>query len=150
MMNRQSLIPFRPAAITHVTRGQSFSRATSHFNEMQRAITSACAVATAFSPLGDVFRQSLNLAMAFEGLWMVILACMIKPGDLMRQMSSMWLEMEASISEWWASTSDDSPLFDDDYDFDDEIIGMEIRFVAFADADTGLWSDDETSDEYEQ
>ena len=94
-------------------------------------------------------------------LWTVILACMLnkemknnngieneteeKSGDLLRRVSSTLQDVSTGISEWWASTSDDSPLFDDDYDFDDDIIGMEISFVTVAndDDDMSLSNDDD-------
>ena len=68
-----------------------------------------------------------------------------KSGDLLRRVSSTLQDVSTGISEWWASKSDDSPLFDDDYDFDDDIIGMEISFVTVAndDDDMSLSNDDD-------
>ena len=67
-------------------------------------------------------------------------------------MSSTYREISTEISEWWASTSDDTPLLsDDDFDeFDDDIIGMEITFVTYSDEDLS-WScadDEDDGDDY--
>ena len=168
MMDLQTLIPFRCGSIKRVTRGQSFSLVASQFNDIQRAIVSACAADIISSPVGERYelRRHFNIAAVFTGFWTAILTLVINchttmNNEILRKaaktcrgltqpLSSALLDVKTSICEGWTSTSDDSPLFDTNDDFDDGIIGMEITFVAFTDEDITLSLEDEATDEYEE
>ena len=147
-MDQKTLIPFSPAAITHLTYGPSFSLAASQFNEIQTKINSPLKIVTAvmqllrFIALTSVTYVNASFIAAF---WIAILS----------PMTSTWQEASTAISEWWASKSDDTPLLDidddgdgDDDDFDySDVIGMEITFVTYSDENVSSSSEDKTIEE---
>ena len=168
MIDQQTLIPFRSASISQVTRAK-INLLLQLVNSMRakKTMSLTCSCHITLPTMRDVLGQPLNITTAWVGLWTSFLLCLMKyekkicneilhetinqSGEWMRQIRSKWFEVKSSICEWWATTADDSPLFENDDDFDDDIIGMEITFVALADEDTIMPSEEmQSSDEYLQ